>query len=92
MKNKTSLIPAFLLIFKDQYSNTRIIFGIQNDHKLNMNINIWRKIFEYSNVFEYSFKHCDLSTIKDSYVASNAIDKDNTTLAMSKALTNTLEY
>jgi len=26
----------------------------------------------------------DLSTIKDSYVASNAIDKDNTTLAMTK--------
>ena len=53
---------AFPLIFKDQYSeifgrNIRIIFGIQNYHESNMNINIRRKIFEYSNIFEDSFEH-----------------------------------
>ena len=59
-ENKTPLIPVFLLIFEDQfseifrqkYSNIQIIFGFQNCHELNTNINIWRKIFECSNIFE----------------------------------------
>ena len=61
-EKETSLNPAFPLIFKDQYSeifgqNIRIIFCIQNYHESNMNINIRRKIFEYLNIFEYSFEH-----------------------------------
>ena len=30
----------------------------ENVHKLNTNINIQKKIFEYSNIFEYSLQHC----------------------------------
>ena len=64
-ENKTPLIPVFQVIFKDQYSeifvqkysNIRIIFGFENCHESNTNINIRRKIFEYSNIFEYSFVH-----------------------------------
>ena len=29
----------------------------ENVHESNMNINIRKKIFEYSNIFEYSFQH-----------------------------------
>ena len=64
-ENKTPLIPVFQVIFENQYSeifiqkysNIQIIFGFENCHESNTNINIWRKIFEYSNKFEYSFKH-----------------------------------
>ena len=54
------------MIFKDQYSeifvqknsNIRRIFGFENCHESNMNINIRRKIFEYSFVHCYkSLKH-----------------------------------
>ena len=59
------LIPAFQVTFKDQsleifgqnYLNIRIIFGFQNYHKLNTNINICWKLFEYSNIFKYSLEH-----------------------------------
>ena len=50
------------MIFKDQYSeifiqkysNIRIIFGFENCHESNTNINIRRKIFEYSNICSYT--------------------------------------
>ena len=40
-----------------KYSNIQIILSIQNYHESNKNINIWRKIFKYLNIFEYSFEH-----------------------------------
>ena len=36
---------------RTKYSNIQIIIGIQNYHKSNTNINIWRKIFEYIRIF-----------------------------------------
>ena len=51
------------MIFKDQCSEIfvqkiQIIIGFENCHESNMNINIWRKIFKYLNIFEYLFEHC----------------------------------
>ena len=44
-------------IFIQKYSNIRIMFGFENCHELNTNNNIRWKIFEYLNIFEYSFIH-----------------------------------
>ena len=56
-ENKTSLILALFGSIRTKYLNFQTIFGFQNFHVSNMNINIWRKIFEYSNIFKYLFVH-----------------------------------
>ena len=49
-ENKTPLIPVFQVVFKDQCLELIVEFGLENCHESNMNINIWKKIFEYSFV------------------------------------------